>query len=94
FNRSLRRFIKPVLRQRGSSLRLIFSYEIPSLPTLLKGGCRRPKPDYGAGRLGGIKNLTLKQRKEEFTRLLHKDAIELTEYYHERSVLQHFGHLF
>jgi hypothetical protein len=28
------------------------------------------------------------------TLLLHKDTIELTEYYHKRSVLQHFGHLF
>ena len=34
------------------------------------------------------------QKHDTFTLLLHKDAIELTEYYHKRSVLQHFGHLF
>jgi hypothetical protein len=29
-----------------------------------------------------------------FTLLLHKDAIELTEYHHKSWVFQHFGHLF
>ena len=28
------------------------------------------------------------------TPLLHKDALDLTEYHHKRSVFQHFGHLF
>jgi hypothetical protein len=29
----------------------------PPNPPLTKGGRRRPKPDYGAGRLKGIKDL-------------------------------------
>jgi hypothetical protein len=32
--------------------------------------------------------------ENEFTPLLHRDAIELTEYHHKRSIFQHFDHLF
>jgi len=37
----------------------------------------------------------MKDKGEELsTPLLHKDAIEVTEYHHKRSVFQHFDHLF
>jgi hypothetical protein len=37
----------------------------------------------------------MKEKGEELsTPLLHKDAIEVTEYHRKRSVFQHFDHIF
>ena len=76
FERSLKKIEEMVLR--GVPFLLFQSNgfcENPPFPPFTKGGHRRPEPDYGAGRVGGLKNskrIYLSRRLFQFSNVVWK----------------------